>query len=238
MNGETMIEKFNVLDFRNPETEKYSVWVYDGGEVLQVFREEQPNTEEVWFRFYKFNHFYWKMLEDECIEEIKGSSFYSFSKLKMFMIRRMLCATSIDGIDIEYDSYGMLKDECFDRFMQIHPRILRVLMDKMDILPKPMPKSEEKELEKQCSILFGKGEGVTNPHEYIAMYCNLMASWDKFGMNYFDLLKLPQDVFSALKRVMSLDNTHKSEKMNDITRQNQQRHSQMPQKRGTRSVRF
>ena len=111
-------------------------------------------------------------------------------------------------------------------------------MDKIDVLPKPMPKSEEKELEKQCSILFGKGEGVTNPHEYITMYCNLMAFWDKFGMNYFDILKLPQDVFSALKKVMSLDNTYKSEKMNEITRQNQQRQSQMPQKRGTRSVRF
>ena len=44
MNGKTMIEKFSVLDFRNPETEKYSVWVYDGGEVLQVFREEQPKS--------------------------------------------------------------------------------------------------------------------------------------------------------------------------------------------------
>ena len=65
-----------------------------------------------------------------------------------------------------------------------------------------------------------------------------MAFWDKFGMNYFDILKLPQDVFSALKKVMSLDNTYKSEKMNEITRQNQQRQSQMPQKRGTRSVRF
>ena len=75
MNGKTMMEKFGVLDFRNPETEKYSVWVYDGGEVLQVFREEQPNTEEVWFRFYKFNHFYWKMLEDGLMEGIKGVCF-------------------------------------------------------------------------------------------------------------------------------------------------------------------
>ena len=39
-----------------------------------------------------------------------------------------------------------------------------------------------------------------------------MAFWDKFGMNYFDLLKLPEDVFSALKKVMNLDSMNKSMK--------------------------
>ena len=240
MNGETMIEKFSVLDFRNPETEKYSVWVYDGGEVLQVFHEEQPNTEEVWFRFYKFNHFYWKLLEDECVVNLKGRSFYDYNKLKLFMIRRMICSTSIEGISIKYDKRGLLCQSSFERLMHIHPRILRVLMDKIDVLPKPMKKSEEKELEKQCSILFGKGEGLTDTHPYITLYCNLVAFWDKFGMNYFDILKLPQDVFMALKKVMMLDNTNKNAKMEEMSQSTHQKGqaSQTPARRGGHSVKF
>lgn len=234
MNG-NLLEKFRLSDYRGTETDKYSVWVYDGGDVLSAYEDEQPNTVEVWFRFYKFNHMYWRLLEDECIDEVKGYAFYNFNKLKLFMIRRMLCSTSIPWVRVEYDGDGYLTESSFDTFMRIHPRILRVLMEKMDILPKPMRKSEEKELEKQCSILFGKGEGVTNPHEYITLYCNLMAFWDKFGMNYFDILMLPQDVFSALKKVMTLDSMYKSEKMEDLSKSARQPNDM---RRNGRSVNF
>ena len=113
-------------------------------------------------------------------------------------------------------------------------------MDKIDVLPKPMEKSEEKELEKQCSILFGKGEGLTDTHPYITLYCNLVAFWDKFGMNYFDILKLPQDVFMALKKVMMLDNMNKNAKMEEMSQSTHQKRqvSQPPARRGGHSVKF
>lgn len=223
-----------MFEFRNPDTEKYSVWVYDDGNELHVYSEETPNTEEVWFRFYKFNHFYWKLLEDECVVDFKGRSFYDYNKLKMFLMRRMICSTSIDWLFIEYDKHGLLSEASFSNLMNVHPRILRVLMDKVDVLPKPMKKSEEKELEKQCSILFGKGEGLTDTHPYINLYCNLVAFWDKFGMNYFDILKLPQNVFLALKKVMTLDNMNKNTKLEEMSQaaKQQQQTRQSPKGRG------
>lgn len=240
MSDEFILSNFDIFEFRNSDTNKYSVWVYDDGNELHVYSDEVPNTVEIWFKFYKFNHFYWKLLEDECVVDVKGRSFYDYNKLKLFMIKRMICSTSIEGISIKYDKRGLLCQSSFERLMHIHPRILRVLMDKIDVLPKPMKKSEEKELEKQCSILFGKGEGLTDTHPYITLYCNLVAFWDKFGMNYFDILKLPQDVFMALKKVMMLDNMNKNAKMEEMSQSTHQKGqaSQTPARRGGHSVKF
>ena len=233
--NDLMWTRFDIRGFRNKETERHSVWVYMDGTLPKVYENEQPNTEEVWFDFYKFNHFYWTLLENECIDDTKRGSFYNYNKLKKFMLGRMLCATSLDWVLIEYGNDGILTEDSLQSVMSIHPRILRVLMDKIDILPNPMDKEDERELERQCSILFGKGEGVTNPHQYITMYCNLSAFWEKFGMNYFDILNLPQDVFSALKKVMMLENTNRSAKMDEMSQIHKQQAQQHP--RG-RSVKF
>lgn len=233
MSDSDIISEFDALDFRGKETVKYSVWVYVDSNGLKVYPDEQPNTDEIWFKFYKFNHFYWKLFENECIDDMQGRMFYNFNKMKCFMIRRMLCSTNISGMTIRYDGDGLLTQESFDNVMSIHPRILRVLFDKVRVFPKSLKKSEEKELEKQCSVLFGKGEGVNDPHPYITMYCNLVAFQDKFGMNYFDIMRLPQDVFGALKKIMVLENNFKSEKIDGAIKS-----SQKPRQGPGHSVRF
>jgi len=235
--SDLMWTRFDIRDFRNSDVEKYSVWVYMDGTLPKVYADEQPNTEEVWFKFYKFNHFYWTLFEDECIDNTRRGSFYNNGRIKQFMLGRMLHSTNIDSVVVEYGKDGRLTERSLQSVMSVHPRILRVLMDKVDVLPKPLEKEDERELEKQCSILFGKGEGVTNPHEYVTMYCNLVAFWEKFGMNYFDILNLPQDVFFALKKVMTLESATKTDALAQqqrIERQQQQRN----RPRGGGSVRF
>ena len=215
--GESTIHESNIRSFINPDTDKYSVWVYGSGDNVMVYDEALPNTVEIWFRFNKFSHLYWKLFEEECVDEVKGFLYYNFTKVKLFMIRRMLSTTNFSDIRIEYGSDGVLSSESYNSIMSIHPRILRGIMNKVDVFPKPMKKSEERELDKQCSTLFGKGQGVQNPHPYITLYCNLAAFWDKFGMNYFDIMKLPQETFRVLKQVLSLENGYRSDAMANAT---------------------
>lgn len=239
--SDCIIEPLGVMTFMNPETERLSVWVYEDLQGIHAYPEPTDNADEVWFCFHKFSRFYWQLMESECIDDVRGNSFYNYTKLKLFMIRRMLHSTSLGGCDIRYDSNGFLVREAFDWFMRIHPRILRVLFDKMNVLPPPMPDDEKREYEKQCAELFGKGDGITNPHPFISLYCNLAAFWDKFGINYFDMLKLPQEVFSALKQTLTLDNVNKSAKMDEMTQaaQRQSQRNMNPHGRGnTHSVRF
>jgi hypothetical protein len=48
--------------------------------------------------------------------------------------------------------------------LSIHPRILRVLFDKINLFPQELSKEEKEDIEKQCLQLFGKGKSVMNPH--------------------------------------------------------------------------
>ena len=53
------------------EYKRYSVWVYDTPEVIQVFDEQTPNTQEIWFEFYDITLVQWKHLEQSCLSVVK-----------------------------------------------------------------------------------------------------------------------------------------------------------------------
>ena len=207
MNIETFQDE--IKKYCSTEIKKYSVWVYAGNEIIQVYPEQLDNTEEIFFQFRNFNHFYWKVMEKQCIENNNDYLFYNSQKMKMFYINYLLINTNMPSVFIDRDQDGVLTKDSLDSFLSIHPRILRVLFDKIDMFPKKLNQQQEKDLQKQCSQLFGKGKSVINPNEWIVLYCNLVAFWDKFGMNYNDVMSLPNDTFLFLKKIMQLDNDNK-----------------------------
>lgn len=196
----------NIRSYCSNEKKRYSAWIYDGSQILQVYDEEMPNTVEVWFQFYTFSYLYWKLLQEQCIDNIKGKSFFNSFKIKEFLISYLLCGTNIPGIIFQRQKNGKLTQKSLNTIFSIHPRILRVILEKVDLFPKEQDSEEEMEIEKQCLKLFGKGESVSNPHPIILTYCNLVTFWDKLGLNYFDLMKLPYDTFNFLRKIAAMDN--------------------------------
>ena len=77
---------------------KYSVWVCENSNPIQVFTFPKPNTKEVWFEFYEFNYFSWKKMENECVEKYQTLreqiSLYNFNKLKDFYLKYLLKSRS------------------------------------------------------------------------------------------------------------------------------------------------
>ena len=196
--------------YRSHDSRRYSVWVYDNDDIIRVYQEERPNTREIWFEFNEFNRSYWKKFEEQCIMTCgNGSMFYNFMSVKRFMMTYMLVATSFPGIGrIEHDADGRVTQEVWDRLNRIHPRIWEALFLKVDIFPETCDEKEEAEIEKQAKALFCDHNGVKTPHEWIELYCNLTAFWDKFGLNYFDVMNLPNSLYIALRKIMALDNTY------------------------------
>ncbi len=65
---------------------------------------------------------------------------------------------------------------------------------------------EEKTLYKQGIVLFAeKSNGLKDPHPSIRQYCDLLMFWDKFGLNKFDLEKLPQPEYLRLKHIAAIE---------------------------------
>ena len=196
--------------YRSRDSRRYSVWVYDNDEMISVYVEEQPNTHEIWFEFTEFNRSYWKKFEEECIVNYdNGSSFYNFIMMRRFLMTYMLSRTSFPGIEvIEHDADGKVTRECWERMNRVHPRIWETLFLKVDMFPETGDDKSEIDLDKQCKQLFCDHKGVKSPHEWIELYCNLTAFWEKFGLNYFDVMNLPNNLYVALRKVMQLDNTY------------------------------
>ena len=139
-------------------------------------------------------------MQEQCVDEFQDYHekifLYNFNKLKMFFLKRMF-----------HDSvFGKLS---FEELLRLHPRILRSVLGQIQIFDNTNTEEEEKRLAKQSAILFGNGNPVNNPHPAIVLYCDLTAFWQKFGLNYYDIQKLPQDTFNMLRRIMQLDNSSK-----------------------------
>ena len=65
---------------------------------------------------------------------------------------------------------------------------------------------EFNEIARQCALLFGKTGSVENAHPLLSLYVTLGDMWQKFGLNYFDLQRLPIETRNTLKRIMGLEN--------------------------------
>lgn len=214
------VESNSILNYRSADFQRYSLWVYDDANIIRVFPELMPNTIEIWFEFYDYTHLFWKMMEHYCIDAndggIEGKIFvYNLYSLKEFCLRYLLRATNYP-VELTWRASGQLSDDSYDRLMSIHPRIWRALFDKYDVLGvERLTQEEELQIAKECAILYGKGEGVTNPHRFVTFYSDMMAFWDKFGLNYFDTQRLPQNVYSVLKKMMSLEAEFKSKRVPD-----------------------
>lgn len=83
-----------------------------------------------------------------------------------------------------------------------------------------MTQDEIKELKQQAMILFGKNsKGVAHPCDAVSFYCMLTVAWEKFGLNYFDLKKLPQRQYMMLRLMIEQETErHRAEARSEQNR--------------------
>ena len=126
-----------------------------------------------------------------------------YTELRLRIIRGLLNKWSLDGLLIEKDDGGLLTKECFRRIMDLHPRLLNCFLDALmeTVL---ISEEEDKVIEKQSAILFSPhGQGVENACDAVTKFCVYSNFADKFGLNCFDLRKLPQVDFLRLRILMT-----------------------------------
>ena len=48
--------------------QRISCWVYlEKNKQPEVFYFEKPNTKQIYIDFYEMNHYFWNMIESECV---------------------------------------------------------------------------------------------------------------------------------------------------------------------------
>ena len=199
-------------------TLKYKAWIYLSALNPCIYEEQAPETELVEFEFYRVDYEAWMRIESLVIEVNdegrEAIATYNFEKLHEVVLRRLLKSWSLP-IPLERQDNLFLTDESFKDVMNVHPLILKHFIQKYEDTFF-LNDADKKKIELQCMVLFhpDNSKGIPNAHEAVSLYCNLAAFWEKFGLNYFELRKLPYDVFSQLRLVMSHENEMRNKTLN------------------------
>lgn len=199
------------IDKYDKDEQKISCWVYkESGKQPYVFEEQKPNTQRLDFYFYNMNHYFWTLIQQDCILQQQGVNefdmiyIYNTRKLKEYILRFMYKGSNLD-FEVYRNEDGMLDDESMEKIYKIHPRILKIVLQQY-VYRAGFTEEQNGKIQKQCYLLFDKGQGISNPHWTVSLYCDLVAFWQKFGLNYYDIQRLPQEVFDGLRRILNADN--------------------------------
>lgn len=204
--------KTSFLQYRSNEYKELDFWLFKKGNFMELFIKEVPNTEKVSFSFWEINNSTWEHIEENCLETIKISehetiSSYNYEKMKLFYLRYLFRSWSFD-YPMFFDDEGKLTNESFEKLLGLHPVILRELTT--NLFDYVLSEEDTSLIAKQTHLLFAKNQTVANPHKMISLYCNLAEMWNKFGLNYFDLKRLPLYEKNALKKILSQENQIRS----------------------------
>ena len=165
---------------------------------------DNNGTSSVWAKFRRMTcGDYWKIEQQAAVSEeddIKEKGRYIDDEITKKMIIRMLLLDWSLDIPLEFNNdNGYLTKESFDRAMHIPAPLMNAFLEQYE---KTTEVSEDEYIkaERQSAVLFSQNSsGVSNACETVSLFCTLGNFWEKFGLNRFDLNKLPYREFMMLR---------------------------------------
>lgn len=183
------------------------LWVFNSSGKVLVYHEPTPHTDELVFTFWGFSSDSWDRVLMECMVNVDAGreNIQRMDRLcrTLYYFRYHFRSWNLD-VPMFWRDDGGLDDESLDRLLGLHPRILRELAEDMDSYG--LSDDDMRDIAVQSHQLFARGNSVENPHPMVRLYCTLAEMWDKFGLNYFDLKRLPLYERNALRTILSQEN--------------------------------
>lgn len=201
--------KTSFARYRSHEYREIRFWCYRKGEELQLFQKPTPNTDEILFTFWEINNSSWESIERECLKRFQinpreSVTNFDYEKLKLFYLRYFFRSWSFEET-LYFDDDGKLDDDSWRLFASLHPVILRELAER--IFDYVLTDEDSTLIQQQAHQLLSRNAkgGVANPHPLISMFCNLTDFWERFGLNYFDLKRMPLYERNGLRQIISIE---------------------------------
>jgi len=119
-------------------------------------------------------------------------------------VLRLLRSWSLD-VPLEFDDEtGWLTTRCAARVLGVCGPLLRALVEKYEEHMR-IDDEESKKIERQSLVLFNSNRtgGVSNPCEAVSLFCLLGNFWEKFGLNRFQIGKLPYREYYMLRLMLA-----------------------------------
>lgn len=201
-----LILNFNTLRSLNQiEIEAY----VDKKDFFNISNECFDNSEKIVFRFFELNESISRLIKNESLKKHyflgEPHYYYDYLSYKTFILKNLLSWWSLD-IELKRDEFGSLTNESYENVLKVHPSVLNHFLGVYDETCEISDVTTQKIID-QCHNLFRRGsKGISDADDSISVYCNLTGFWEKLGLNYFDIQKLPDDLFNKLNLILKKDN--------------------------------
>jgi len=143
-------------------------------------------------------------------EEIDGKPIvdYDGEEMKRQILRFQLLDWNM-GVPLTFDDSGRLTEECWKVVMQQPAPLVDALVTEYQSTY-IVTMSEEQKIDRQCAVLFSpKTRGVDDACEAVTLFCVLGNMWEKFGINRFQIKKLPYREYVMLRMVLQREIDHR-----------------------------
>lgn len=183
------------------------LWCHADGGMVSVSREPVEGADEIVFTLWELSFHAWNYIDGKCYGFVRLGRdeipVCDYCLMRELYLRLSFRSWNLDE-EMRFGDDGVLDDESHARLMRLHPKILRILSD--GVFADAISEEDDVRIGRQASQLFGKGGSVQNPHPMISLYATLSEMWSKFGLNYFDLKRLPMRERNVLRRIASIEN--------------------------------
>lgn len=165
---------------------------------------EYIDYDKVTFKCRKLSYDVWSFLSQ--IEDLQDKE----KMLLIFsLIKSNICNFEVENNIITYES--------IKNFLRLNGNIIKYLINKInDQYFDENNNSYRHEISKDFSRLYHSDKGVILEHKEIGDYLMLQAFWEKLGLNYFEVKKLPYDIYKQLSLMIGVE----TEVKNTITKEN------------------
>lgn len=202
-----------------PGAREVTLWAWRRGALCRLYDRPLPGCDCLRFAFREITAGLWDALEMAATRPVRGfGRCCDHGQLRLEYLRRGLVAWNLD-FPLSFGPDGFLTEAAFEAALRLHPAVVRAITE--PILGIYQDDSERREIERQAAVLFGAHQSVPDAHPMVALYCHLEMMWEKFGLNWHDLRRMPAKERNALRQLAGLENSARiQERKNDEMRRN------------------
>jgi len=221
-NLENLYEKVinsNIINF--DEYFYINFYVTYGEDLLYISDNKKNNYDEILIKCRKLSYDNWLFLSSMDDLQDRENMLLIFS-----LVESNICEINLDNNIISFQS---LKN-----FLMLNNNIIKYVVDKINEQYHDEKEEYYKyELSKDFTRLYNSEKGVILEHKEISNYLILNAFWEKLGLNYFDIKKLPYDVYKQLSLMMSIETEVKNNSIRESVKANKAKNKNPnPNRRG------
>lgn len=167
-----------------------------------ITKQLKKNSEQLKFKCRKINVDMWDLIQQQD---------------KQHRNKLLLVFSFIDSNFIDFAfQHGFLRYDSLQQFLKLNPIIINFVLNEIQSKYKDYNQDYRRNIAIQFNNLYNSKKGVVLKNQQIINYLTYSRFWEKLGLNYFDIKKLPYDVYNQLNLVIGVENEIKANALSKL----------------------